>query len=105
MGFGVNEVPGLSNSIYAASPPLVVVGGITFIVEREAFWSSNLSASSRPDVHYNGNLVEETRGGRRVTRAVRVLWVDTNKESDFPSTPPPRPKGTWEHGPKGHHEK
>jgi hypothetical protein len=39
----------------------------------------NLSASCHPDVHYNGNLVEETRGGRRVTRVVRVLWVDTNK--------------------------
>jgi hypothetical protein len=53
-----------------------------------------ISASCRLDVHNNGNLVEETRGGRRVTRVVRVLWVDTN-------TPPhsnmaqPNESGQW----------
>jgi hypothetical protein len=32
------EIPSLSNGVNAASPPLVVVGGITVIGKREAFW-------------------------------------------------------------------
>jgi len=42
-----NGVPSLSNGVYAASPPLVVVGGITFYRTRSVR-GSNLSASRRP---------------------------------------------------------
>ena len=35
--FGVEEVPSLSNGVGVASPPLVVVGGITFYFKRAAF--------------------------------------------------------------------
>ena len=42
-----NGVPSLSNGVYAASPPLVVVGGITFIRTRSVR-ARNLSVSSRP---------------------------------------------------------
>ncbi len=41
--FGVEkspEIPSLSNGLDAASPPLVVVGGIAFIGKREAFLGS-----------------------------------------------------------------
>jgi hypothetical protein len=41
--FGVEkspEIPSLSNGVDAASPPLVVVGGIAFIGKREAFLGS-----------------------------------------------------------------
>jgi hypothetical protein len=31
------EIPSLSNGVNAASPPLVVVGGIAFIGKREVF--------------------------------------------------------------------
>ena len=34
------EIPSLSNGMDAASPPLVVVGGIAFIGKREAFLGS-----------------------------------------------------------------
>ena len=42
-----NGVPSLSNGVYAASPPLVMVGGITFIRMRSVR-ARNLSVSSRP---------------------------------------------------------
>jgi hypothetical protein len=42
-----NGVPSLSNSFYAASPPLVVVGWITFYQTRSV-QGSNLSVSRRP---------------------------------------------------------
>ncbi len=42
-----NGVPSLSNGVYAASPPLVVVGGITFNQTRSV-QGSNLSASRHP---------------------------------------------------------
>ncbi len=35
--FGVEEVPSLSNGVGADSPPLVVVGGITFYFKCTAF--------------------------------------------------------------------
>ena len=79
--FGVNEVPSLNNGVYAASPPAGGGGRDNFLLTQSVKQGHNLSASCHPDVHYDGNLVEETRGGRRVTRVVRVLWVDTNFQS------------------------
>ena len=43
-----NGVPSLSNGIYATSPPLVMVGGITFIRTRSVRARNLLSVSSRP---------------------------------------------------------
>jgi hypothetical protein len=64
------EIPSLSNSVDAVSPPLVVVGGITFYFERGAF---GLITSQCPIVPY---LLQEDK--TRVTRVVSVLQVDTN---------------------------
>ena len=47
-------VPSLSNGIYPVSPPLVMVGGITFIQMR-SIRACNLSVSSR---FYSCYLVE-----------------------------------------------
>jgi hypothetical protein len=64
------EIPSLSNGVDAVSPPLVVVGGITFYFKRGAF---GLVTSQCPIVPY---LLQEDK--TRVTRVVRVLRVDTN---------------------------
>ena len=74
----MNKDPSLSNGVYFRLPPAGGGGWDNFLLTQSVKQGHNLSASCRPDVHYDGNLVEETRGGRRATRVVRVLRVDTN---------------------------
>jgi hypothetical protein len=61
-------------------PPAGGGGWDNFLLARSVKQGHNLSASCRPDVHYDGNLVEEMRGGRRVTRVVKALRADTNNK-------------------------
>ncbi len=70
--------PQLEQRHLCCLPPAGGGGWDNFLLMPSIKQGHNLSASCHPNIHYNGNLVDETRGGRRVTRVVRVLRVDTN---------------------------
>jgi hypothetical protein len=74
------ENPQLEQRCECRIPPAGGSGWDCFLLTRSVTQGHKLSAFCRPDVHYDGNLVEETRGERKMTRVVRVLRVGTNTQ-------------------------